>query len=73
MGDLVLEEIVDYVVEDVDIIFQLKQIFVLQIEKDYLCELFWNIEMLLVCVFVEMEWEGIVIDVLYLKVYLEQL
>lgn len=69
MADLQPEQIVDYACEDADITFQLKQIIHPEIQKPHLKDLFYNIEMPLVPVLVDMEKEGIAIDVPALKAY----
>lgn len=69
MGDLKPEEICDYACEDADITLQLKQIFDGEIQKPHLKDLFYNMEMPLVQVLVDMEVEGIAIDKKALEIY----
>lgn len=69
MGDLKPEDICDYACEDADITLQLKQIFDGEIQKPHLKDLFYNMEMPLVQVLVDMEVEGIAIDKKALEVY----
>ncbi len=69
MGDLKPEEISDYACEDADITLQLKQVFDPEIQKDHLKDLFYNMEMPLVQVLVDMESEGIAIDAKALNEY----
>lgn len=73
MGDLKPEEISDYACEDADITLQLKHVFDPEIQKDHLKELFYNMEMPLVQVLVDMESEGIAIDSEGLNDYSKQL
>lgn len=73
MADLKPEEISDYACEDADITLQLKQIFDPEIQKEHLRDLFYQMEMPLVQVLVDMESEGIAIDGDGLKEYSIQL
>lgn len=73
MADLKPEEISDYACEDADITLQLKQIFDPEIQKEHLRDLFYQMEMPLVQVLVDMESEGIAIDGEGLKDYSKQL
>lgn len=73
MGDLKPEEISDYACEDADITLQLKQIFDPEIQKEHLRALFYEMEMPLVQVLVDMESEGIAIDSQGLNDYSKQL
>jgi DNA polymerase I len=73
MRDLNPEEIVDYACEDADITYQLKQILAPQIEKEHLSDLFWKMEMPLVPVLAEMEFNGVTLDVQHLRKYSKQL
>ena len=63
MRDLKPEEICDYACEDADITLQLKTLFEPEIQKPHLSDLFYNMEMPLVKVLKDMEFEGISIDV----------
>jgi DNA polymerase-1 len=63
MRDLKPEEICDYACEDADITLQLKTLFEPEIQKPHLSELFYKMEMPLVKVLKDMEFEGISIDV----------
>lgn len=69
MGDLKPEEVSDYACEDADITLQLKHILSPEIEKEHLKSLFYDMEMPLVNVLVEMEIEGIAINGDGLKEY----
>lgn len=73
MRDLKPEEICDYACEDADITFQLKQLFEPEIQKPHLSVLFYEMEMPLVKVLKDMEFEGISIDVPALIDYSKEL
>jgi len=73
MRDLTPEEICDYACEDADITLQLKQLFEPEIQKPHLSELFYKMEMPLVKVLKDMEFEGISIDVPALVDYSKEL
>lgn len=62
-----LDKITEYAVEDADITFQLKQIFEKELTKNNLIKLFNEIEIPLVKVLASMEYEGIKIDIDFLK------
>ena len=63
MEELDPKDVKDYACEDADITFQLYEIFHKEIEGTYLEKLFWDIEMPLSKVLLEMEREGIGLDV----------
>lgn len=67
MGDVPLEEVKEYAVEDADITFQLKEHFQPILEKVGTKKLFDEIEIPLVPVLAAMEKEGIRLDVDFLK------
>ena len=73
MRDLEPSEISDYACEDADITLQLKNIFEKEIKKPHLKDLFYDMEMPLVEVLMEMEEEGIAIDSKALAVYSKEL
>jgi DNA polymerase-1 len=73
MGDMKQEEIYDYACEDADITLQLKQVLEPQIQKPHLADLFYKMEMPLVEVLKDMEFEGITIDVPALNSYSKEL
>lgn len=73
MRDLEPSEISDYACEDADITLQLKHIFEKEIKKPHLKNLFYDLEMPLVEVLMEMEEEGIAIDSKALAVYSKEL
>jgi len=62
MRDVSLEEITPYAAEDADITLQLKQVLHRQIEKEGLQELLETVELPLVEVLADMEFEGIRVD-----------
>lgn len=62
-----LDKITEYAVEDADITFQLKQLFEKELTKNNLIKLFNEIEIPLVKVLASMEYEGIKIDIDFLK------
>ena len=73
MRDLKPEEICDYACEDADITLQLKTLFEPEIQKPHLSDLFYKMEMPLVKVLKDMEFEGISIDVPALIEYSKEL
>ena len=73
MRDLEPSEISDYACEDADITLQLKNIFEKEIKKPHLKDLFYDMEMPLVEVLMEMEEEGITIDSKALAEYSKEL
>jgi DNA polymerase-1 len=73
MRDLEPSEISDYACEDADITLQLKHIFEKEIKKPHLKDLFYDMEMPLVEVLMEMEEEGIAIDSRALAEYSKEL
>jgi DNA polymerase-1 len=62
MADLTPEEVSDYACEDADVTYQLYLIFKEKINHSHLKELFYDIEMPLTEVLMQMEREGISID-----------
>lgn len=73
MRDVELEEIKEYAVEDADITLQLKEVFAPQIKSEGFEELFYQIETPLVKTLADMEFEGVKVDVAYLKKYSKEL
>ncbi|NBW30486.1 MAG: DNA polymerase I [Flavobacteriales bacterium] len=73
MRDLEPSEISDYACEDADITLQLKHIFEKEIKKPHLKDLFYDMEMPLVEVLMQMEEEGIAIDSKALAEYSKEL
>jgi DNA polymerase-1 len=69
MADLSPLEIKDYAAEDADITFQLKEKFSPELEKGELRKLFDTVEVPLIAVLADMEWEGVRIDEPFLNEY----
>ncbi len=69
MADLDPADIADYAAEDADITLQLKEIFHPELEKNGVKKLFDEIEIPLITVLADMEWEGVKIDELFLNEY----
>jgi DNA polymerase-1 len=67
MRDVPVEEQTEYAVEDADVTWQLKQVFEKELKKNNLTKLFQEIEVPLIEVLAKMEFEGINIDVNFLK------
>lgn len=73
MSDLQPEEILDYAAEDADITLQLKNIFDPELKTGRLREVFDEIEVPLITVLADMEWEGVKIDEQFLNEYSTEL
>lgn len=73
MRDVEVEKIKEYAVEDADITLQLKQSFEPLLKKRTVEKVFNEVETPLVKVLLDMEYEGVKIDVNFLKEYSEQL
>ncbi len=73
MRDVEIEKIKDYAAEDADITLQLKNVFVPLLKKNEVEKVFNEVESPLVKVLVDMEFEGIKIDVDFLKEYSKEL
>lgn len=73
MRDVELEKIKEYAAEDADITFQLKQVFVPLLKEKEVAPVFENVENPLVRVLTDMEFEGVKIDVDFLKQYSKEL
>jgi DNA polymerase-1 len=69
MRDVPIEKIKEYAAEDADITLQLKQAFVPQLAKRQVERVFNEVENPLVKVLTDMEYEGIKVDVDFLKAY----
>ncbi|MEL1239584.1 DNA polymerase I [Flavobacterium flavipallidum] len=67
MREVDLEDIKEYAAEDADVTFQLKELFVKELEKTATQKLFDEIEIPLVPVLAAMETEGIKLDVPFLN------
>lgn len=73
MRDVALEKITAYAAEDADITLQLKQVFAPQLKSKDVERVFLEVENPLVKVLTDMEFEGVKIDVDFLKDYSTQL
>ncbi len=73
MSTLSAIEISDYACEDADITYQLFEILQPQLEKEGLMGLFKDVEMPLMPILADMEWEGIKIEIPFLEVYSQEL
>lgn len=73
MRDVELEKIKEYAAEDADITFQLKQVFVPLLKEKEVSPVFEKVENPLVRVLTDMEFEGVKIDVDFLKQYSKEL
>ncbi len=73
MRDVPLEKITDYAAEDADITLQLKQIFAPLLKTKEVEKVFLEVENPLVKVLTDMEFEGVKVDVDFLKDYSLQL
>lgn len=73
MRDVELEKIKEYAAEDADITFQLKQVFVPLLSEKEVNPVFDNVENPLVRVLTDMEFEGVKVDVDFLKQYSKEL
>jgi len=69
MRDIDVDKVKNYAAEDADITYQLKDIFVKEIKQEGLDEIFHDIEMPLVNVLKEMEYNGIFVDKDFLNKY----
>ena len=67
MRDVELEKIKEYAAEDADITLQLKNVFVPLLKKKEVEKVFNEVENPLVKVLVDMEYEGIKVDVDFLN------
>lgn len=69
MRDVSLEQITEYAAEDADITLQLKNLFAPLVEKKEVTRVFHFVENPLVRVLVDMEFEGVRVDIGFLKEY----
>jgi len=69
MRDIDEETVKEYAGEDADITLQLKEVFFPQIKEKSVGDVFYKAEIPLIRVLADMEWEGIRIDVNFLKDY----
>ncbi len=73
MGTLKADEISDYACEDADITYQLFEILQPKLETEGLIKLFQEVEMPLMPILADMEWEGIKIEISFLSGYSAEL
>ncbi|HNU47319.1 MAG TPA: DNA polymerase I [Bacteroidia bacterium] len=73
MRDVPIDKIAAYAAEDADITFQLKQVLSPMVEKHEVEGVLKDIELPLIPVLADMEYEGVKIDVDYLNVYSKEL
>jgi len=73
MRDVAIETIAEYAAEDADVTWQLSQILRKELKSNGLTNLFEEVEMPLVQVLVDIEFEGVKIDTTYLSEYSNQI
>ncbi|HLI93368.1 MAG TPA: DNA polymerase I, partial [Puia sp.] len=73
MRDVELDKIKDYAAEDADITLQLKHVFFPQLKNKSVEKVFYEVENPLVRVLTEMEFEGIRVDMEFLREYSKEL
>lgn len=73
MDQVPVEEVVQYAGEDADVTFQLKEILEKELKEANQYELFQAIDNPLLMVLAKMEYEGVNLDVEFLKAYADQL
>lgn len=73
MRDVPIDKIAEYAAEDADITFQLKQVLAPMVEKHEVTGVLKDIELPLIPVLADMEYEGVKIDVDYLNAYSKEL
>ncbi len=73
MRDAPLEQVKEYAAEDADVTLQLKQIFDPLLEKNSVKRVFDEVENPLVPVLIDMEYEGVGLDVGFLQQYSKEL
>lgn len=73
MRDVEIEKVKEYAVEDADVTLQLKNIFLPQLKAKEVEKVFYEVENPLVKVLTNMEFEGIKVDVDFLKAYSKEL
>ncbi len=67
MADVEIDRVAEYASEDADVALQLADLIETRLKEENLWDLYWNLERRLIPVLVEMEWNGIRIDVEELK------
>ncbi|HRH56110.1 MAG TPA: DNA polymerase I [Chitinophagales bacterium] len=73
MRDVPVEKIKEYAAEDADITLQLHNVFKKEIDNTHLHKLFYDVETPLISVLTEMEFEGVRIDMDFLKQYSDEI
>lgn len=73
MRDVPLEKITDYAAEDADITLQLKQVFVPLLKSREVEKVFYEVENPLAKVLMDMEYEGVKVDMNFLQEYSKEL
>jgi len=73
MRDVELEKIKDYAAEDADITLQLKNVFMPQLKEKEVEKVFAEVEVPLIKVLADMEYEGVKIDTNFLNDYSKEL
>ena len=73
MRDVEVELVKDYAAEDADVTLQLQEFLEPQLKKDGLDKLYYEIEEPMIKVLVDLEYEGIKVDVDFLQAYSEEL
>jgi DNA polymerase-1 len=73
MADLSPEAICDYAAEDADITLQLKHVFEPELNTGKIRKVFDEVEVPLIRVLADMEWEGVRVDEAFLRNYSEML
>jgi DNA polymerase-1 len=73
MRDVALEKITDYAAEDADITLQLKHSFFPELKKKEVEKVFYEVENPLVKVLTDMEFEGVRVDIEFLREYSKEL
>lgn len=73
MRDVAIDKIKEYAAEDADITLQLHDVFKKEIDNTHLHKLFYDVETPLVSVLTEMEFEGVRIDMDFLKQYSDEI
>ena len=69
MRDVPVEQVTDYAAEDADVTWQLRSVFEPMLEREGARKLFTEVENPLIPVLVDMEFEGVGVDVDFLKSY----
>ena len=73
MRDVNVEQVKEYAAEDADITLQLKHAFIFQIKEKNVEKVFYEVEIPLVKVLADMEFEGVRIDTNFLNTYSKEL